>query len=146
MKKRIIVVILLLPLLLAGCSDQVQTNLNNSTPIVSNTVEHQVIIEDYSFNPQEITIKTGDTVTWINGDQVKRTVTSWYEWSDEDDVWNTSIGQEWSSGDIETGEKYSRQFNQAGDFHYLSLPLYFILLNLHQLNPSMQGRVFVTHQ
>lgn len=145
MKKRIIVVIPLLLLLLTGCSGQVQTNLNNSTPIMSNAVEHQVIIEDSSFNPQEITIKTGDIVTWINRSQVKRTVTSWYEWSDEDDVWNTSIGQEWSSGDIYPGGKYSRQFNQPGDFQYLSLPLYFILLNLHQLNPNMQGRVFVTH-
>ena len=144
MKKNVIIVILLLPLLLAGCSDQMQANLNNSTPIVSNTVEHQVIIEDYSFNPQVITINAGDTVTWINNDLVKHTVTSWYEWSDEDDVWNTSIGQEWSSGDIEPGEKYSRQFNQAGDFQYLSLPLYFILIHLHQLNPNVQGRVFVT--
>ena len=146
MKKLSAIGVLFLTLLLVSCSSQVQTDSNSSTPVASNTTEYQVIIENYSFSPQEITVKTGDTITWINNDLVKHTVTSWYDWGDEDDVWNTSIGQYWDSGDIEPGGKYSRQFDQAGDFQYLSLPLYFILLNLHRLEPGIQGRIVVTHQ
>ncbi len=36
----------------------------------------EVRIDNFTFNPQQIAVKTGDTVTWINNDDIPHTVTS----------------------------------------------------------------------
>ena len=33
-------------------------------------------IDNFTFNPQQVTVKAGDTVTWINHDDIPHTVTS----------------------------------------------------------------------
>jgi plastocyanin len=38
-------------------------------------MNHQVVIENHSFNPSTITIAVGDTVTWQNRDPVRHTAT-----------------------------------------------------------------------
>jgi plastocyanin len=35
-----------------------------------------VKIDNFTFNPQQITVKAGDTVSWVNHDDIPHTVTS----------------------------------------------------------------------
>ena len=44
----------------------------NSTSSKQNTIE----IKDFAFNPQTITVKSGQTITWINRDEEPHTVVS----------------------------------------------------------------------
>jgi plastocyanin len=44
----------------------------NSTSSKQNTIE----IKDFAFNPQTITVKSGEKVTWINRDEEPHTVVS----------------------------------------------------------------------
>ena len=44
----------------------------NSTNSKQNTIE----IKDFAFNPQTITVKSGQTITWINRDEEPHTVVS----------------------------------------------------------------------
>jgi plastocyanin len=85
---------------------------------------HRVVIENGMFEPEEITVGVGDTITWTNQDSENRTITSWRE-DQEADGWRyANIGAAWDSGDIRPGQSYSRTFNEAGTFEYLSFPMY----------------------
>jgi plastocyanin len=63
-----------------------------------------VTIQGFAFNPQEITVAVGDTVTWTNMDSATHTVTF-----DEGDD---------SSGNIANGDTYEETFDTAGTFAY----------------------------
>lgn len=65
-----------------------------------------VKIKDYSFNPQEITIKRGETVRWENDE--KRQYHS---------VWFESLGEE-QPDYFFPGESYERKFTETGSFNY----------------------------
>ena len=75
-----------------------------------------VNIKDYTFQPSDITIKKGDTVTWTNLDVIGHDV----KFKDSD------------SPDLKTGESYSKTFDQAGTFDYIC-----------DIHPTMKGRVIV---
>ena len=66
---------------------------------------HYVVIEDSSYNPQNLTIKIGDRATWNNSDDTLHTVTS-------DD--NGSF----DSGSINPGDNWSYTFNSTGTYDY----------------------------
>jgi plastocyanin len=40
------------------------------------TRQNKIEIKDFSFNPQTITVKSGETVTWINRDEEPHTIVS----------------------------------------------------------------------
>ncbi len=62
----------------------------------------------------EITILTGDSVLWSNADTEPHTVTSVTPSGEEDGMFD--------SGNMGIAEKYSMQFNEAGDFYYYCIP------------------------
>jgi plastocyanin len=62
-----------------------------------------VAISGFSFQPGNVTIRQGGTVTWTNNDNVAHTVT----FSD-----NTGSAQ------LQQGGTYSRQFNTTGVYNY----------------------------
>jgi len=64
-----------------------------------------VEIKDFAFNPSEITIKAGETVTWTNGDSAPHTITS-------------DSGTELASDPINNGQSYSHTFDKAGEYDY----------------------------
>ena len=66
----------------------------------------QVIIKDFKFIPQEITVKRGQTITWEN--QEKRQYHS---------VWFEASGEE-EPDYIFPDESYDREFKQTGTFPY----------------------------
>jgi plastocyanin len=80
-----------------------------------------VTIKDFSFNPQEITIKRGETIRWEN--QEKRQYHS---------VWFEALGEE-QPDYFFPEESYERSFDTSGTFPYRCGP-----------HPRMTGVVHVT--
>jgi plastocyanin len=42
----------------------------------ASTKQNRIEIKDFAFNPQTITVKSGETVTWINRDEEPHTIVS----------------------------------------------------------------------
>jgi len=72
-----------------------------------------------SFSPNPVEVKVGETVTWINDDSGRHTVTS------KDGVFD--------SGMMGKGQSFSYTFNKAGEYSYHCSP-----------HPNMVGTVVVT--
>ena len=87
-------VILSLLVLGAGCQEQ---------PVPPTGQTYTVEIKDSSFNPQNLTIKAGDTVTWTNNDSVLHDIT---------------IDNGLFDHDLNPGESYSWTFNETGTYDY----------------------------
>lgn len=68
MKKIILIIILVSILLIAGCKKTTQETPTGGG--VQTTTGNTIEIKSNGFNPGELTIKAGDTVTWINKDTV----------------------------------------------------------------------------
>ena len=78
--------------------------------------ENTVLIQDYKYQPAEITIQSGETVTWINKDSVRHTAT----------------GDTFDSGLFGKDESFQQTFEEAGTFDYICTP-----------HPYMKGKVIV---
>jgi plastocyanin len=79
----------------------------------------QVTMKDIKFDPSEVTVKAGDTVTWTNEDSVGHDVT----------------GDDFKSGDpggIGDGDTFEHTFDEAGTFKYVCT-----------VHPGMEGTVKV---
>jgi plastocyanin len=79
----------------------------------------QVSMKDIEFNPGTLTIKAGQTVTWVNDDSVGHDVT----------------GDDFESGDaggMNGGDTYDHTFNKAGTYPYVC-----------SVHPGMKGTVKV---
>ena len=61
-----------------------------------------VIIKNLAFLPDTITVKVGDTVTWVNADDRDHTV----------------LGDGLRSGNIKPGRTWSMKFTKAGKYTY----------------------------
>ena len=66
--------------------------------------EYDIRIEGFAFDPDEITIASGDTVTWTNYDDSRHTVT------EDDDAFD--------SDDLDQGDSFSWTFDVAGSYGY----------------------------
>ena len=64
------------------------------------------ITDDMKFNPEDLTINVGDTVTWTNNDGMGHTATS------------TDGPASFDSGNIATGATWSFTFTEAGTYDY----------------------------
>ncbi len=74
--------------------------------------------------PAEITVSSGQTITWINEDRGFHTVTSGY--------YDTPDGS-FDSEHLEPGQKFRHAFDESGTFHYYC-----------RLHPWMEGTVVVS--
>ena len=128
MNKNIFVMLLILSILLVGCSESQQAtppmrqqaqNPQAQSPAQSNAIVQTIDISDFAFTPGVITIKKGDTITWINQDAASHTITS-------DD------GSELDSSSLPQGGSYSHTFNTAGEYSYHC-----------KIHPPMKGKVIV---
>jgi plastocyanin len=100
---------------IAGLSGAVG-NFNANAQQKSETVE--VKIDNFSFGPAELTVAVGTTVTWTNRDDIPHTVVS------TDKVFKSKV--------LDTDEKFSYTFAQAGSFPYFC-----------SIHPKMTGKVVV---
>jgi len=100
--------------------------ISTASPTVSSaTQENVVTIKSSGFSPQNLTIKAGETVTWINNDTVDHTVNS--------AVHPTHLlYPPLNLGVIKPGDKKSLTFPDAGTYKYHD-----------HLNPSLTGSVTV---
>jgi len=85
----------------------------------SNQPGFMTSINGMAFKDPVITIKAGETITWINQDAIDHTVTS-------DDGG-------WDSGNIGSGKSYSITLNQPGQYNYHC-----------SIHPFMKGSIIVT--
>jgi plastocyanin len=72
----------------------------------SATASHQVIIDNFTFNPATLSVPVGATVTWVNRDDVPHTAT------------NTSKPKQFDSGALDTEDRYSHTFTEPGTYPY----------------------------
>lgn len=95
-----------------GC----QNNDDDVQPPVDDTPDetrHLVQMSGNSFNPQNLTINVGDTVEWMNSDNIIHTSTSGTD-CDGDGTWD--------SGSLNAGESFSFEFKDEGSFDYFCIP------------------------
>ena len=78
----------------------------------------EVKIDNFTFNPQQITVKAGDTVIWVNHDDIPHTV--------------TSKTMAFRSKAMDTDDKFSFTFATPGKFDYFC-----------SLHPHMTGTIVV---
>lgn len=98
MKKRIILIVAIISLIAAGCSQPIEKSES-----AEKEQANQVGIEDFAFNPQEAKIKAGESVTWVNLDSAPHTVK--FEGFESEMLGN--------------GGKYERVFMEAGEHGYV---------------------------
>ncbi|MBM3309724.1 MAG: copper-binding protein [Candidatus Altiarchaeales archaeon] len=118
---------LLLAVLIAGCASQ-QSNVVTTTTVqegMQSNSEIKVVIRDFAFTPQVLTIKSGSTVTWTNEDSAPHIVAS------NPHPTHTDLPG-FESKRLSKGESYSYTFTQTGTFGY----------HCH-LHPSMTGQIIV---
>jgi plastocyanin len=79
----------------------------------------EVSMEGTAFNPAELTVKVGDTVTWTNNDSVAHDVTA--------DTFKSG-----EPGGMAGGDTFEQTFDEAGSFDYVCT-----------VHPGMEGTVVV---
>lgn len=89
-----------------------QTTQQSQAPVGTNTVT----IQNFAFNPGTLTVKQGETVTWMNQDAATHKIKS--------DTFN--------SPDLNQGDKFEFIFNNKGSFDYNC-----------SIHPSMTGKIIV---
>ena len=82
--------------------------LSAATDDATKATDHPVTMKDNSFDPQEIRIKVGDTVTWTNNGDADHTATS-----DDGAITTFNTGSVSSQGHSTQGP-----FKQAGTIKY----------------------------
>ena len=91
-----------------------EENEDSSTP-----GENEVVMQNIQFDPQNLTIEVGTTVTWVNEDDVLHTV------KEENNLF--------FSEDMASGDTFEYTFNEPGTYD--------IVCTIH---PSMTGTITVT--
>ena len=79
---------------------------------------NEVVIDNFTFGPHDLTVAVGTTVKWVNHDDIPHTVMA----SDES----------FRSKALDTDDSYSFTFSSAGTFSYFC-----------GLHPQMTGKIIV---
>jgi plastocyanin len=80
--------------------------------------DHRVVIDGMAFTPKVVSVRPGDTITWVNRDMFVHNV--------------TAAAKGISSGDLKPGQSWRHKVRQEETFDYLCT-----------LHPVMTGRVEV---
>ena len=85
----------------------------------SGASENKIEIKDFAFNPQTITVKSGDKITWINRDEEPHTV--------------VSVGKKFQrSSGLDTDQEFSIIAGAPGTYEYFC-----------SVHPKMTGTIVV---
>jgi plastocyanin len=87
-------------------------------PAAAQAAEVAVKIDNFTFGPQKLTVKAGDTVTWENVDDIPHTV--------------VATNRAFKSKALDTNDKFSFTFTTPGTFEYFC-----------SLHPHMKASVVV---
>jgi plastocyanin len=89
------------------------------TPSSAETPDpNRIVVKEFMFTPNAVTVKTGATVTWANMDDEPHTVVS-----------DTGL---FRSGAMDTNESYSFKFDKPGTYHFTC-----------SIHPRMVGTIVV---
>lgn len=114
MKKWRIAAVLLAVLVLAACGGTTTGGAGGKA---------EVIMKNTTFQPSEITVAAGTTVTWTNEDPAAHTVTSGTR-DNPTDLFD--------SGNVGSGQSFSFTFDTPGTYNYFC-----------RIHPGMKGTVIV---
>jgi plastocyanin len=89
-----------------------------AVPLPARAADVVVKIDNFTFNPQRLTVKVGTTVIWTNEDDIPHTV--------------AASNKSFKSKVLDTDQKFSFTFTTAGDFEYFC-----------SLHPHMTGMIVV---
>ncbi len=81
---------------------------------------HTVVIRNFAFEPANITIKAGDTITWVNEDDARHS------------AWD--LNNQFDTGLLSKGQSASLTFASAGTFGYRCRP-----------HGNMRGTITITN-
>ena len=85
-----------------------------------NAGQNKIEIKDFAFNPQNITVKSGEKITWINRDEEPHTV--------------VSVGKKFQrSPGLDTDQEFSIIAGAPGTYEYFC-----------SVHPKMTGTIVVT--
>jgi len=101
-------------------ADSVMPRAANSPSAATQPAAVMVKIDNFAFQPNEVVIAVGATVTWQNADDVPHTATS----MDDPQVFD--------SGPLDTDDKFSFTFSKPGTYNYYC-----------KVHPHMKGVVTV---
>jgi len=105
-------------------TSETQTTASNETPTASNSTV--VIIQNFAYNPSQITVTAGATVTWINRDTVGHTVTEGTPQAPKpanQRLFDSSHGTEGTDViTIAPGQSFSFTFTTPGQYDYYCIP------------------------
>ena len=93
-----------LGLALGACAAKATSQPAGATEAISAPAENEIAIKGFAFDPVQLSVKVGSTVTWTNQDSAKHTVSA-------------DNGQ-WDSGQLGKGQSFSHTFDQPGTFTY----------------------------
>jgi plastocyanin len=89
-----------------GANDPVEKAGNTPQAADREAATVQIRIDNFTFEPAEVTIPAGTKVTWVNHDDVPHTATS------------TARPRQFDSGTLDTDEQFSHVFATPGTFDY----------------------------
>jgi plastocyanin len=80
----LVLALIILPALLTGCgpksasqtANQPQQPANNNNQPANQPANHLISLKNFAFNPDTLTIKTGEVVTWRNDDTAPHQIVS----------------------------------------------------------------------
>lgn len=108
-----------IPMPAAVATNVAQSNQDDTSSMSTPAVETITVrIDGMRFDPDNITVKPGTTVTWLHGSQMPHTVSG-----NADGL---------RSSTLYNGQQFSHTFETAGSYNYFC-----------ELHPSMTGSVFV---
>lgn len=105
---------------------------SSQSPPEKENLKSDITIENFSFNPADLSVKKGTTVVWTNKDSVKHTVVSA---SKEMGAARAPADSDFKSEALNKGESFEFQFNKAGVYDYIC-----------GIHPYMKGRITVVEE
>jgi len=117
MNKIFLAWVIIVTLIIVGVGYFLYMGNQNQQQIQSESLNNEIKIENFAFNPVFLTIKAGTTVTWTNNDSAPHQIKS--------DNFNSSL--------LNKGEKYQFTFSSAGEYDYSCA-----------IHTSMKGKIIVT--
>jgi amicyanin len=87
-------------------------------PVSAQDAPGAVGIDNFTFNPQKMTVKAGTSVTWTNKDDIPHAI--------------AAVSKQFKSKALDTGDAYSFAFTTPGTYEYFC-----------SLHPHMTGTIVV---
>jgi len=112
-----LLLVLLVPAAAVGVAAKDRTGRTETYPTLASATTVKIV--DFAFRPKTISIAKGTRVRWVNKGSLSHTT--------------TAKGGQWDSGNLASGDAFSRTFKKAGTFRYYCT-----------IHPSMVGKVVVS--